>query len=107
MLRPDLCDFNDAYIAVKEKIDVNPIQDGPFWDCSWMVGKKVPFPKSIKTSYNDETWQSYVLPKKYQKKQNINHMIHFLSSANISIFSLEISIFSYIKKYGYRWHFDT
>ena len=47
MLRPDLCDYNDAYIAVKEKIDVNPIQDWPFWDCSWMVGKKVPFPKSI------------------------------------------------------------
>ena len=41
------------------------------------------------------------------KKKNINHMIHFLSSANISIFSLEISIFSYIKKYGYRWYFDT
>ena len=61
MLRPDLCDYSDAYIAVKEKINVNPIQDGPFWDCSWMVGKKVPFPKS------------YVLPKKYQKKKHKSH----------------------------------
>ena len=34
-------------------------------------------------------------------------MTHFLSSADISIFSLEISKFFYIKKYTYRLDFDT
>ena len=40
-------------------------------------------------------------------KKYINHVTHHLSSADISIFSLEISKFCYIKKYRYRFHFDT
>ena len=34
-------------------------------------------------------------------------MMHPLNSADISIFSPEISKFCYIKKYRYRLHFDT
>ena len=37
----------------------------------------------------------------------MNHMPHTMRSADISIFSLEISKFCYIKKYRYRLHFDT
>ena len=56
----------------------------------------VPLPKVCNISYNDETWQSYTLPKEYTK--NIN---------DISIFSQEISNFCHIKKYEYRLHFNT
>ena len=43
-------------------------------------------------------------PKKIQKY--MNHVTQPLSSADISIFSPEISKFCYIKKYRYRLHFD-
>ena len=37
----------------------------------------------------------------------MNHVTHILSSADISIFSREVSNFCYIKKYRYRLDFDT
>ena len=37
----------------------------------------------------------------------MNHVTHLLTSADISIFSSEISKFCCIKKYRYRLHFDT
>ena len=37
----------------------------------------------------------------------MNHVAHPLSSADISIFSPEISKFCYTKKCWYRFHFDT
>ena len=40
-------------------------------------------------------------------KKCINHLTHPLNSANISIFSPEISKFCYIKKCTYRLDFDT
>ena len=36
----------------------------------------------------------------------MNNVTHTLNSADISIFSVEISKFCYIKKYRYRLHFD-
>ena len=48
---------------------------------------------------------SYTLPKEDPK--NMNHLTHPSSSVDISIFSLEISKFCYIKKYRYRFHFVT
>ena len=48
--------------------------------------------------YNDETWHSYTLSKEDLKKC-MNYMTHPLSSANMSIFALEISKLCYIKKY--------
>ena len=59
--------------------------------------KKPPLLKIYDTSYNDETWNSsYTLPREDSKY--MNHVTHPLSSADISIFSLEISKFCYIKK---------
>ena len=37
----------------------------------------------------------------------MNHVTHPLSSAGITIFSPKIDKFFYIKKYRYRFHFDT
>ena len=37
----------------------------------------------------------------------MNHVTHYLSSADISILLTEISKLCYIKKYGYRFHLDT
>ena len=48
-------------------------------------------------SYNDETWHNYTLPKEDPKKY-MNHVTQPLSSADISIFSPEISKFFYIRK---------
>ena len=45
--------------------------------------KKSTLRKICHTSYNDEIWNSFALPKKIKK---INHVKHFLSSAYISIF---------------------
>ena len=48
----------------------NPIQDEPFWGCSWMRGggaKSSP-PKNLShISYKDETWHNYTLPKEDPK----------------------------------------
>ena len=55
--------------------------------------------------------QSWTLPQLYytqkRSKKYINHVIHPLSSADISNFSPEISKFCYIKKCMYRLHIDT
>ena len=49
---------------------------------------------------------SYTLPIKDSKKY-INHVTHFLSSANISIIPPEILNFCFINKYKYRLNFNT
>ena len=59
------------YYLVRDKweININPIQYGPFWGCSWMEGrgKKDP-PKNLShISFNDQTWQSYISPKEDPK----------------------------------------
>ena len=86
----------------------NPIQDGSFWGCSRIGGggKKASSIKSVTMiSYNDETWQLYFSQRRFRKY--MNHVTHPLSSADINIFSPEISKSCYIKKYGYRLHFDA
>ena len=54
--------------------------------------------------------QSWNLEKLYhtqrRSKKYMNHLTEHLSSAEISIFSPEISKFCFIKKYRYRLHFD-
>ena len=40
----------------------------------------------------------------YLKKIDMNHVTHTMTTADISIFSPEISKFCYIKKYRYRLH---
>ena len=69
-------------------------------------GKRHPLPKICYTAYNEETWHSYILLEEDPKKYT-NHVTHLLSSASISIFSLEISNFHYIRKDRYTSNFNT
>ena len=70
-------------------------------------GQKAPsLPKICQTSYNGEACHNYTLLKEDPQKF-MNHVTYPLSSADISIFSLEINKFSYIGKYRYRLHFGT
>ena len=86
MLRSDLCDFSDAYIVLKGTITAeqntngnndghnkpfpsNPIQGGPFRDCSRTGGsqKSLPFQNLLHISYIDETRYSYTLSEEDSK----------------------------------------
>ena len=88
----------------------NPIHDGHFRGCSRMVcwgldGQKgPPLLKSV-----TRTLQWWNLAELYLRrtKKYMNHVTHSLCSANISIFSLEISKSCYIKKYRYTLNFDA
>ena len=62
--------------------------------------KDTPSPKSLTQSTMKKLDIVISYLKKIQKKYT-NHVTHFLSSASISIFSLEISNFHYIRKYRY------
>ena len=88
---------------------INPIQDGLFWCWSQMGGgeaKRSPLPK-ICDSYPTMMKLGTVIPYPKRFKKHVNHVIHPLRSADISISSPEISKFCYIKKYRYRLYFDT
>lgn len=67
--------------------------DWSFWRCS-TIGPKDPFPEIW-----DQTWQLYLSLKRFRKY--INHLAHLLSSADINIFSQNISNIFHIKKYRY------
>ena len=56
-------------------------------------------------SYNNEIWHS--LPHLLSLQKYINHVAYPLRSADISIFSTEISSFCYIKKLKFKLHFNT
>ena len=88
---------------------LNPIQDQPFRGCSPIAwgegggGHKGPIPKFCHT-YLRMTKLDTVIPylKKIQKIY-LNHVTHFLSSTDISIFSSEISYICYLKNAGIGW----
>ena len=88
--------------------NINPIQDGLFWGC-WQMGEGQKDPPSLKPVKHILQWwnlaQLYLIQK--ISKKYMNHVKHPLSSADISIFSPEISKFSYITKHRYRLYFDT
>ena len=67
--------------------------------------KRLPFLKSVTYFPTMMTLGTVTIYLKKIKKY-INHVTHALSSADISIFSSEISNFCYIKKYRYRLHFN-
>ena len=68
--------------------------------------KKTPPQKSVKHILQcSNLAQLYLTQRRFKKY--MNHATHPLSSADIHIFSPEISKFCCIKKYGYRLHFDT
>ena len=82
----------------------NPIQDGSFRGCSRMEGAKRP----LFLKYVTYILKGLCIVVPYLKKiKNIYITWHPMSSADISIFSLKISNFCYVKKYRYRSHFDT
>ena len=62
----------------------------------WGWAKKAPLTKIGHISYNDETWQLYLISRR--SKTYKNHVTHPLTSADINIFPPEISKFRYIKK---------
>ena len=75
----------------------NPIQDGPFQGCTRMqmgVGGDPPPSNLSHISYSNETWYSY----RRRSKKCMNQLTHPLSSADISIFSLEIGKLCYISE---------
>ena len=88
-------------LFLEELYHFNPIQDGHFQGCSRMGC-------SLKSVTHILQWWNFAhLHLTYRRsKKYINHVIYFLSSADISIFSPEISKFCCIKKYRYRLHFD-
>ena len=59
--------------------------------------------------FNDKTQLKLTAVIAYLKKiqKCINHVTYPLSSADISIFSLNISKFCYIKNYRYKLHFNA
>ena len=85
----------------------NPIKDGPLQGCSWMGGAKMPTLPKICHTYPTMMKFGTVIPhlKKIQKIYKLRDTS--FSSADISIFSPEISKLCYIKKYIYRLRFDT
>ena len=48
-----------------------------------------------------------VMPYLKQIQKYKNHKIHFFSTADITIYSAEITNFCYTKKYRYRLHFNS
>ena len=82
---------------------------GFFAAAHWCVcgvggSKRSPIPKICHTYSTMMKTGSYTLLKEDPK--NICHVTHPMSSADISIFSPEFSKLWYIKKYGYRLHFN-
>ena len=69
-------------------------------------GRKALSLKSVTHILQWENLAQLYLTQRRSKKY-MNHVTHPLSSADISIFSPEISKFCYIKKYRYRLYFDT
>ena len=93
---------------VKVEKCINTIQDRSFLGYSRMEGELKAPPLYLKSVTHllqsvpyDETWHSYTLRKEDLK--NIYHLI----SADINIFSHEISNFCCMRKYRLKMHFDT
>ena len=69
--------------------------------------KRLPLPK-ISDTYPTMMKHGTVIPYLRRSKKYLNHVTQTpLSSADISIFSPEISKFCYIKKHRYRLHFNA
>ena len=89
----------------QEKINLDPIQYGPFSDAQGRRSKKAPLP-IICHAYHEMMKLGTAIPSLGIKK-NMNHVTHPLKSADIDTFLTKISKFCYVKKYRYRLHFDT
>ena len=72
----------------------------------WGGGQESPLPKICHT-YPVIIKLGTVIPYLTKIQKHMNHVTRPLSSADISIFLLEISKFCYIKKYRFRLHIGT
>ena len=98
--------FRKCVTYVAGRSIFNPIQDGHFRGCSRMGGGGKGLPSLKSVTHILQWWNLEVIPylkkilKIYESRDTP------LTSANISIFSPEISKFCYIKKSRYRMHFS-
>ena len=76
------------------------------WGEGGGVAKKEPLFKLCHT-YPNMMKLDTVIPYLKKIQKYINQVTHSLSSADINIFSLEISKFSYVKKYIHRMHVNA
>ena len=72
----------------------------------WGATKRSPLPK-ICHKYAIVMKLGTIIPYLKMAQKYMNHVTHPVNSADISIFSPEISKFCYIRKYRYRLHFNT
>ena len=83
---------------------------GLFWEAydkvEWVGGKKTLHSQNLSHILQWRNLAQLYLTWRRSKKY-INHVTHLLSSASISIFSLQISNFHYIRKYRYTSNFNT
>ena len=85
----------------------NLIRDVTFAGC-WRLGRGIKRPPSLKCFIHIRQWWNLaVIPYLKKTQKYMNNVTYILSSANISIFSPEISKFCFIPKYRYRLHFDN
>ena len=78
--------FNLSYT-----FSINPIQDGPFWDCSQMGGRGVKRPLYLKSVI-------LIAHRRYVRQKYIIHVTHPLSSSDINIFHQKLAILRYKNK---------
>ena len=90
----------------KKKLTLTLFRIGFFEAVHGWGNQKGPLPKIYHT-YPTMMKLGTVIPYLKKIQKHMNHVIHPSSSADISIFSLEINKFCYIKKYRYTLHFDT
>ena len=107
-LKPLLKIVSNIQCTTKEEY-LNLIQGGHFQGFSRMGGggKKAPRLPKICRTYPTMMKLGTVIPHLRKMLKYISHVTHCISSADISIFSPEISKFCYVKKYRYKLHFDT
>ena len=87
---------NVGRVAGNILISFNPIQDGLFGGCSRMEGEGGGFLAHLLKIRH--TYPTIMKLGTERSKKCINHVTHLFSSADISIFSSEISKFCYFKK---------
>ena len=106
--------YQRTEIRIRKNKDIKPIQEGLFEGCSRMGGqskKKPPLPKISRTYPTMMKLDKVISYLKKISKKNIYiyiyHVTHHFSSADLSIFSQEISNFCYIKKRWRRFRFNS